>query len=289
MSEYNVDTLWDLFSQQEMKENLNKVGKAHEKELADMNAANAVLKARLEKALADVKDLQQQTSSMGASLEASKAETASAKAAIQAKDAQVDELKRRLAEMEKESEKSPDEDKAIANKDRLSEVCKAHENELEVITAAKEKELADQKAENAALKSQFEKALQAQQTENDNLKRSTTELLKECKGFEADILAKGAEIERFKTQISEQEKSQIIASGKEEIEALKIQVAALEKKLKEMHEEDSKNTETMTVDKDQNKQLKARVVVLDREVEGAELVSEHELVCCKICVKIMQY
>jgi hypothetical protein len=34
--------------------------KAHEKELADMNAANAVLKAQLEKALADVKDLQQQ-------------------------------------------------------------------------------------------------------------------------------------------------------------------------------------------------------------------------------------
>ena len=114
-------------------------------------------------------------------------------------------------------------------------------------------------------------------------------MLKECKGFEADILAKGAEIERFKTQMAEQEKSQIIASGNEEIESLKDQVSALQKKLREMHEEDSKNTETMTVDKDQNKQLKARVVVLDKEVEGAELVSEHELVCWKIYVKIMQY
>ncbi len=272
-----------------MKENFSEVGKAHEKELADMNAAHEVLKAQLEKALAEVKALQQQTTAMGASLEESKDQTASAKAAIQARDAQVDELKRRLAEMEKESEKTPDEDKAIASKERWSEVGTAHENELEVMNAAKEKELADQKAENAALKSQFEKALQAQQTENDNLKRSTTELLKKCKGFEADILAKGAEIERFATQMAEQEKSHIISSGKEEIEALKDQISALEKQLKEMHEDDSKNSETMTVDKDQNKQLKARVIVLDREAEGAELVSEHELVFWNIYVKIMQY
>ena len=82
MSEWNVDRCWDLFSQQEMKENLNEVGKAHEQELADMKAANAVLKAQLEQALVEVKDLQQQTSAMGASLEASNAETASAKAAL---------------------------------------------------------------------------------------------------------------------------------------------------------------------------------------------------------------
>jgi predicted nucleic acid-binding Zn-ribbon protein len=163
-------------------------------------------------------------------------------------------------------------------KENLSEVGNAHE-----------KELADMNAATAVLKAQLEKALQAQQTENDNLKRSTTELLKECKSFEADILAKGAEIERFKTQMAEQEKSHIIASGKEEIEALKDQVSALEKQLKEMHEKDSMNMETMAVDKDQIEQLKARVVVLDREVEGAELVSEHELVRWKIHVKIMQY
>jgi predicted nucleic acid-binding Zn-ribbon protein len=163
-------------------------------------------------------------------------------------------------------------------KENLSEVGKAHE-----------KELANMNAANAVLNAQLEKALQAQQTENDNLKRSTTELLKECMGFEADILAKGAEIERFKTQIAEQEKSHIIASGKEEIEALKDQVSALEKQLKEKHEEDSMNMKTMAVDKDQIEQLKARVVVLDRKVEGAALVSERELVCWKIYVKLMQY
>ena len=85
------------------------------------------------------------------------------------------------------------------------------------------------------------------------------------------------------------EKMQVIASGKEEIEALKAQVSALEKQLKEMLEKDSKSMETMAVDKDEIEQLKARVVVLDRELERAALVSEHELVCWKIYVKLMQY
>ena len=46
----------DFFSQQEMEEKLSEVSKAHEKELANMNAANTVLKAQLQKALTDVKD-----------------------------------------------------------------------------------------------------------------------------------------------------------------------------------------------------------------------------------------
>ena len=71
---------------------MSKVGKAHEKELADMNAANAVLEAQLEKALEDVKDLQQQTSAMGASLEARNAETASAKAALSSLDKKLKEM-----------------------------------------------------------------------------------------------------------------------------------------------------------------------------------------------------
>jgi len=72
---------------------------------------------------------------------------------------------------------------------------------------------------------------------------------------------------------------QIIASGKEEIETLRTRISALEKQLEEMLEKDSKNLKRMTVDKDQTEQLKARVNVLDREVEGAALVREHELVC----------
>jgi peptidoglycan hydrolase CwlO-like protein len=75
---------------------------------------------------------------------------------------------------------------------------------------------------------------------------------------------------------------QVIASGTEEIEALKAQVSALEKQLKEKHDEDSMNMETMAVDKDQIKQLKERVVVLDRELEGAALVSEHGSLCWEL-------
>ncbi len=44
-----------------MKENLSEACKAHEMELANMNAANAVMKAQLGKARADVKDLQEET------------------------------------------------------------------------------------------------------------------------------------------------------------------------------------------------------------------------------------
>ena len=70
-------------------------------------------------------------------------------------------------------------------------------------------------------------------------------------------------------------------SGKEDIEALKAQVSALENQLKELHEEDSKKLESMAVDKDQIEQLKARVAFLDRELQGAA-VSEHKIVCWKI-------
>ena len=73
-------------------ESLSELCEAEEKELADMNVANAVLKAQLEKALADVKDLQQQTSAMGASPAASKAETASAKAALSSLDKMLKEI-----------------------------------------------------------------------------------------------------------------------------------------------------------------------------------------------------
>ena len=55
-------------------ENLSEVGNAHEKDLAE------------------VKDLQQKTSAMGASPEASKAETASAKAALSSLDKKLKEM-----------------------------------------------------------------------------------------------------------------------------------------------------------------------------------------------------
>ena len=85
-------------------------------------------------------------------------------------------------------------------------------------------------------------------------------------------------------------------------ETLKAQLSTLEEQLKEMHEEDSKKSDRMAVDKIQIEQLKARIAFLDREYEGSKVVSELSLLvehmlrlCWKICafvakyLKIMQY
>jgi chromosome segregation ATPase len=110
--------------------------------------------------------------------------------------------------------------------ERSSQVCKAHE-----------KELADMNAENEVLNA-----------ENEVL---------------------NAENEVLKAQLCVRH---------EGIETLKAVLSALEKQLKETHEEG----------KDQVEHLKSRVAVLDRELEGAVLVSENELICWKIYVKIIQ-
>ena len=57
-------------------------------------------------------------------------------------------------------------------------------------------------------------------------------------------------------------------------ETLKAQLSTLEEQLKEMHEEDSKKSDRMAVDKIQIEQLKARIAFLDREYEGSKVVSE---------------
>ncbi len=58
------------------------------------------------------------------------------------------------------------------------------------------------------------------------------------------------------------------------IETLKAQLSTLEEQLKEMHEEDSKKSDRMAMDKIQIEQLKARIAFLDRESEGSKVVSE---------------
>ena len=72
-----------------------------------------------------------------------------------------------------------------------------------------------------------------------------------------------------------------LEASKAETASVKAALSALEKQLKEMHEEDSKRAEKMAMDKDQIEQLKARVAFLDRELQGAA-VSEHKIVCWKI-------
>jgi len=173
----------DMFSQQEMEERCkekNSLCKAQEfckaqgEELADMNAANTVLKTQLERALADVKDLQQQTvdrqainqelhAAMNKELQQAEAARNQCLKTFQAQQNENDTCKRSMAGLE----------------ERLSEVCKAHE-----------KELAGMNAENAVLKDQLEKALagvkdlqeqmQHQVEETSNESRELKTLLKEA-------------------------------------------------------------------------------------------------------------
>jgi hypothetical protein len=173
----------EMFSQQEMEERSkekNSLCKAQEfckaqgEELADMNAANTVLKTQLERALADVKDLQQQTvdrhaineelhAAMNKELQEAEAARNQSFKTLQAQKTENDNCKRSMAELE----------------ERLSEVCKAHE-----------KELAGVNAENAVLKDRLEKALagvkdlqqqmQHQVEETSNESRELKTLLKEA-------------------------------------------------------------------------------------------------------------
>ena len=334
----------EMFSQQEMEERNNEFCKAQGEELADMNAANAVLKSQLEKALADVKDLQQQTvdrQAINQELHAAmKKELQEAEAArnqsfktLQAQQTENDNCKRSMAELE----------------ERLSEVCKAHE-----------KELADMNAENAVLKDQLENALagvvdlqlqmQHHVEETSNESRELKTLLKEAqeskikldgvvhalrgelservRGMEEARMAQAKGIEKMYHEleyvsgqlcahvealvIEHQQQTEARAQVHQDaltklqqrcdeknhacisevcqtstcalcvrhegIETLKAQLSALEKQLKETHEEG----------KDRVEHLTSRVVVLDRELEGAVLVSENELICWKIYVKIIQ-
>ena len=78
-------------------------------------------------------------------------------------------------------------------------------------------------------------------------------------------------------------------------ETLKAQLSTLEEQLKEMHEEDSKKSDRMAMDKIQIEQLKDRIAFLDRQYEGSKVVSEPcedyvENMCISSkYVKIMQY
>jgi hypothetical protein len=97
-----------------------------------------------------------------------------------------------------------------------------------------------------------------------------------CKAHEKELADMNAENEVLNAE-NEVLKAQLCVRH-EGIETLKAVLSALKKQLKETHEEG----------KDQVEHLKSRVAVLDRELEGAVLVSENELICWKIYVKIIQ-
>ena len=84
---------------------MSEVCKAHEKELADMNSANAVMKAKLGKAPADVKDLQEELASNQDLLADNQTKDdeiiASGKAQVEALKAYVLEMENKLIEVYK--------------------------------------------------------------------------------------------------------------------------------------------------------------------------------------------
>ncbi len=250
---------------------MSEVGKAHEKERADMNAANAMLKAQLEKALAEVKDLQQQIvdrqaeiavlteefsalekkirelstnedeireqlSATRASLEVSRVEAASAKAVLQPKDAQVDELKRRLAEMEEKSEKTRDVDKATANElEALRQKVVFFNNSLQEAEAAlnqsvktfqaqqKEKEIGStamsEERVSEVCKAK-DKHLEEDEVRNDQLENAFPEV----KDLQQQTSAMGASLE----------------ASKAETASAKAALSSLDKMLNEIHDADEK-------------------------------------------------
>ncbi len=250
---------------------MSEVGKAHEKEMADMTAATAVLKAQLEKALADVKDLQQQTvdrqaeiavlteevsalekkirelsknedeireqlSATRASLEVSRVETASAKAVLEPKDAQVDELKRRLAEMEEKSEKTWDVDKATANElealrqkvvffnNALLEAEAALNQSVKTFQAQNDEKEIRSTAKSVERASEVCKAKDKQPAENAVLKAQLEKALADVKDLQQQTSAMGASLE---------------ASNAETASA-KAALSSLDKRFNEMHDADEK-------------------------------------------------
>ena len=196
---------------------MSEVCKAHERELADMNAANAVLKAQLEKALANVKDLHQQTvdrqaenSALRSHLEKEIEDTSGKLDGLgkkcQEQDDRIKQLREELAANRKllaDNQKKDDEiiasskaevealkAKVLEMGEKLIEVCKAHENEL-----------ADMNAANAVLKAQL------------------------CFRQEG--------IETLKAQVSALEKQleETQEEGKDQIERLEARIAVLDREL----------------------------------------------------------
>ena len=83
---------------------------------------------------------------------------------------------------------------------------------------------------------------------------------------------------------------QIIASGTREIEALKAEVSALEKQLKEVHEEDSEKSERDQVvgaAEKKNEELLQKLAKFEKDMAvGTQVCNTHSLfILCSAVVK----
>jgi chromosome segregation ATPase len=204
-------------TKQEMREKLSEVSKAHEKELADMNAANAALTAQLEKAPADVKDLQQQT------VDKLAARLAAAEAELEAKKGQCISLQSALNNVTEELE-------AVRRKVSKAETKSAEDSRRQTV---------DRQAETAVLKEE----LSGLENKTRELIKNEDKLRKQSSAMQALLEASNAETAAVKAALStlekqlkemheeDSKKAGKMAMDNDQIEQLKARVAFLDREL----------------------------------------------------------
>ena len=119
-----------------------------------------------------------------------------------------------------------------------------------------------------------EKELQLKNVEVEELKRRTAE-------SEVDKQALEYEVQRLQEKIGASAK--LLVKATQEIEAFINRLAVADSDLARTQQVITDQHQRMAVDKDQIQQLKARVAVIDRELEVAALVSELDVICSRIC------
>ena len=119
-----------------------------------------------------------------------------------------------------------------------------------------------------------EKELQLKNVEVEELKRRTAE-------SEGDKQALEYEVQRLQEKIGASAK--LLVKATQELEAFIDRLAVADSDLARTQQVITDQHQRMAVDKDQIQQLKARVAVIDGELEVAALVSELDVICSKIC------
>jgi len=119
-----------------------------------------------------------------------------------------------------------------------------------------------------------EKELQLKSADVEELKRRTAE-------SEGDKQALEYEVQRLQEKIGASAK--LLVKATQEIEAFINRLAVADSDLARTQQVITDQHQRMAVDKDQIQQLKARVAVIDRELEVAALVSELDVICSRIC------
>jgi len=119
-----------------------------------------------------------------------------------------------------------------------------------------------------------EKELQLKNVEVEELKRRTAE-------SEGDKQTLEYEVQRLQEKIGASAK--LLVKATQEIEAFINRLAVADSDLARTQQVITDQHQRMAVDKDQIQQLKARVAVIDRELEVAALVSELDVICSRIC------